>query len=106
VAAAAPTTTTTTLARSLASRSLACLLARSIAHSLGPTDGDGGGGGADDGDNDAACSLASRSLACLFACLIARSLTRSGRRTVTVAAATPTMATTTRARSLVMARPF
>jgi len=51
VAAAAPTTAITKLACSLASGSLACLFARSIAHSLGPTDGDGGG--ADDGDSDA-----------------------------------------------------
>jgi len=28
-------------------------LNRSLAHSLGPTDGDSGGGGADDGDDDA-----------------------------------------------------
>ena len=158
VAAAAPTTAITKLACSLASGSLACLFARSIAHSLGPTDGDGGG--ADDGDSDArarsngspvpvakgarlevsgarraegavqlaapvavclctsataaaptketttlARSLASRSLACLFARSIARSLTRSGRRTATVAAAAPTTATT-HSRSLVMARPF
>jgi len=68
--------------------------------------GDGGGGGGDDGNNDAARSLASRSLACFFARSVARWLTRSGRRTVTVAAAALTMATTTRASSLVMARPF
>jgi len=42
------------LARSLVARSLtARSIDRSLAHSLGPTDGDSGSGGADDGDNDA-----------------------------------------------------
>jgi len=41
------------LACSSLSRSLARSIDRSLAHSLRPTDGDGGCGGADDGDNDA-----------------------------------------------------